>query len=229
MRWNSATGECELYLDVDCSGLSYESRPSASVLRAVEDLQRQQQQLSTTSVQQDFGRTESYQESLATSLLSRLDGNRNSEAELTEAFCRDVDSFSFEFERQEAPPSGAAPRRPQAPRRNSNKPPLCAEVPRSACAVAYDSGDCDGGWLLPIAEGEQRFKFFSSFYTYRNDIDTVGVRAGCALTAFEDSSFNGDQVTIRADAGGDRWVVLADTPGYEHMHEQIESVKCVCT
>ena len=156
------SGECELYLDVDCSGLSYESRPSASVLRAVEDLQRQQQQLSTTSVQQDFGRTESYQESLATSLLSRLDGNRNSEAELTEAFCRDVDSFSFEFERQEAPPSGAAPQRPQAPRSNSNKPPLCAEVsandtswkdfsililkvPRSACAVAYDSGDCDGG------------------------------------------------------------------------------------
>ena len=24
------------------------------------------------------------------------------------------------------------------------------------------------GWLLPIAEGEQRFKFFSSFYTYRS-------------------------------------------------------------
>jgi len=225
MRWNTATGECELYLDVDCSGLSYESRPSASVLAAVEDLKRQQ--LSTTSiVQQEFGRTESYQESLATSLLSQLDGKSISEAELTEAFCRDVDSFSFEFERQESPRS-AAPPRPQAPRINSNKPPLCAEVPRTACAVAYDSGDCDGGWLLPIAEGEQRFKFFSSFYTYRNDIDTVGVRAGCALTAFEDSSFNGDQVTIRADSG-DRWVVLAETPGYEHMHEQIESVKCVC-
>ena len=25
-----------------------------------------------------------------------------------------------------------------------------------------------------------------------------------------------------------RWVVLAETPGFEHMHEQIESVKCVC-
>ena len=34
--------------------------------------------------------------------------------------------------------------------------------------------------------------------TVRNDIDTVGVRAGCILTAFEDSSFNGDQVTVRA-------------------------------
>ena len=124
------TGECELYLDVDCSRLSYESRPSASVLRAVEELQRQQQQLSTTTLQQDFGRTESYQESLSTSLLSRLDSNSISEAELTEAFCRDVDSFSFEFERQEAPPRRpTAPlQRPQAPRINSNKPPLCAEV-----------------------------------------------------------------------------------------------------
>ena len=172
------------------------------------------------------------------------------------------------------------------------------------------------GWLLPIAEGEQRFKFFSSFYTYRscwmwlispkwncakrwkwtnanrrNDIDTVGVHAGCVLTAFEDSSFNGDQVfhialylhnpgnkqednyseaivkklhfsnlifALRSPSElilviGEkhqlwfispftrlnwiqfidkspccRWVVLAETPGYEHMHEEIESVKCVC-
>jgi len=105
--------------------------------------------------------------------------------------------------------------------------PSTPQVPSSACAVAYDSGDCGGGWVLPIAEGEQRFKFFSSFYTYRNDIDTVGVRAGCILTAFEDSSFNGDQVTVRAGST-DRWVVLAETPGYEHMSEQIESVKCRC-
>ena len=132
INYFSKTGECELYLDVDCSGLSYESRPSASVLRAVEDLQRQQQQLSTTSLQQDFGRTESYQESLATSLLSRLDSKSISEAELTEAFCRDVDSFSFEFERQEAPGRAAAPLRPQAPKINSNKPPLCAEVTQSS-------------------------------------------------------------------------------------------------
>ena len=35
---------------------------------------------------------------------------------------------------------------------------------------------------------------FTRHLKCRNDIDTVGVRAGCALTAFEDSSFNGDQV-----------------------------------
>ena len=114
---------------MDCSGLSYDSRPSATVLNAVEDLKRQQQ-LSATSTQQDFGRTESYQESLATSLLSRLNSKSISEAELTEAFCRDVDSFSFEFERQESP-RRAVPSRPQTTQINSNKPPLCAEVIQS--------------------------------------------------------------------------------------------------
>ena len=95
------------------------------------------------------------QESLATSLLSKLDGKTTSEAELTEAFCRDVDSFSFEFERQvgswwwwfslmlkllmmilvnltlkiqESPPRAVVSSRPQSPRISSNKPPLCAEV-----------------------------------------------------------------------------------------------------
>ena len=32
----------------------------------------------------------------------------------------------------------------------------------------------------------------------RNDMDTVGVRAGCTLTAYSDSSFNGDRVDIKA-------------------------------
>ena len=117
---------------MDCSSLSYESRPSASVLRAVDDLKRQQQL--STAVEQNFGRTESYQESLATSLLSKLDANSISEAELTEAFCRDVDSFSFEFERQVSPRQ-AAPSRPQAPRINSNKPRLCAEVSKSSLEI----------------------------------------------------------------------------------------------
>ena len=42
------------------------------------------------------------------------------------------------------------------------------------------------------------------FVTVRNDIETIGVRAGCSLTAFEDSDFNGDQVVIRAGSV-DRW------------------------
>ena len=49
----------------------------------------------------------------------------------------------------------------------SDKPLLCAPVPGSSCAVAYDHSHCDGGWNLPIPQGEQKFKFLSSFNTYR--------------------------------------------------------------
>ena len=37
----------------------------------------------------------------------------------------------------------------------------------------------------------------------RNDIDVIGVRAGCTFTGYSDSSFNGQRMTIRAE-GYDR-------------------------
>ena len=71
-----------------------------------------------------------------------------------------------------------------------------------------------GGWKLVIPIGELRFRWFTSYWSYRcpdnfmfthaklrlprNDMDTVGVRAGCTLTAYSDSSFNGDRVDIKA-------------------------------
>ena len=76
-------------------------------------------------------------------------------------------------------------------------------------------------------------------------MDTVGVRAGCTLTAYSDSSFNGDRIDIRADTYDRwqaliyysshlpflyhyRWVVFADHAEYKHMDNDIESVRCVC-
>ena len=38
-------------------------------------------------------------------------------------------------------------------------------------------------------------------------MDTVGVRAGCTLTAYSDSSFNGNRIDIRADTY-DRWAIF---------------------
>ena len=35
----------------------------------------------------------------------------------------------------------------------------CSHVPRSACAIAYDSHDCTGGWKLVIPEGQLRQRF----------------------------------------------------------------------
>ena len=36
MRWNTAEGECQFYLDVDCSSFTYETQPSPTILAAVE-------------------------------------------------------------------------------------------------------------------------------------------------------------------------------------------------
>ena len=36
MRWNTAEGECQFYMDVDCSSFTYETPPSASILEAME-------------------------------------------------------------------------------------------------------------------------------------------------------------------------------------------------
>ena len=74
--------------------------------------------------------------------------------------------------------------------------PMCDHVPRSACALAYDSAKCSGGWKLVIPEGNIRFRWFSSTWKYRNDMDTVGVRPGCKLLLFTDSDFTGHKVSI---------------------------------
>merc|ERR1712179_794303 len=83
------------------------------------------------------------------------------------------------------------------------------------------------GWKLPIGEEEMKFKVFTSTFKYRNGIDVIGVRANCTFIGYEDSDFNGDQMILPAEPF-DRWVVLADSPDFEHMDEEIESLKCFC-
>eukprot|EP00092_Neocalanus_flemingeri_P055762 GFUD01065977.1.p1 GENE.GFUD01065977.1~~GFUD01065977.1.p1 ORF type:complete len:134 (+),score=16.43 GFUD01065977.1:60-461(+) len=70
-------------------------------------------------------------------------------------------------------------------------------------------------------------KLHSHIYL-RNDMDTVGIRAGCTLLLFSNSDFNGNSVSINAYATNDRWVVLAETAGYQYMAEDVESLQCVC-
>ena len=94
-------------------------------------------------------------------------GQSASEADLREAFCRDVDAYSFEFNKNQVAgppvvpsvvpsvvPARASPGGPGGPR--DEKPAKCDVVPQTACAVAYDSGTCSGGWKLVIPIGELR-------------------------------------------------------------------------
>ena len=175
------------------------------------------------------------QETLKGSLLSYM-GPNPSQDDIREAFCRDIDAYSFEFD--QPPVQSPAPSSVNivntintTPGYRDERPEKCDVVPQSACAVGYDSHDCDGkmksvenkismepflgGWKLVIPIGELRFRWFTSYWSYRNDMDTVGVRAGCTLTgmtniyqalhiqhflaAYSDSSFNGDRIDIRAD------------------------------
>ena len=77
-----------MYLDVDCSAITYDTPPSRNILSAVD---RARLELAQAEAQEDAfaqGRTESMQESLSNSLLRQMDPQAASEAELREAFCR---------------------------------------------------------------------------------------------------------------------------------------------
>ena len=119
-------------------------------------------------------RTETKQESLENSLLTYM-GQSASEADLREAFCRDIDAYSFEFDKSQVPVSSrpsvpvvsVVPAGPAGPR--DEKPARCDVVPQTACAVGYDSGTCSGGWKLVIPIGELRFRWFTSYWSYRSD------------------------------------------------------------
>jgi len=132
MRWNEQTSECQLYIDVDCSAITYETKPSPVILEAVnktlDKIAESNQTDSTAAVigenvvngtETDSVKVEnatismSPNETLSNSLLSSIDPAKTSEAELKEAFCRDIDSFSFEFaqpQRQYRPSSSGVGR-----------------------------------------------------------------------------------------------------------------------
>lgn len=215
MKWNQQQGECQIYMDVDCSSITYDTAPSQAVLTAVDKAKAEM--TDESKLGEVLGRTESANESLSTSLLTKMDNKTASDAELKEAFCRDIDSFSFEMQ-----PPKAQPLIDERPSQS------CSIIPRSACAIAYDSHDCSGGWKLVIPPGTLRFRWFTSYWSYRNDMDTIGIRAGCTIVLYSDSSFNGNSVRIDAYDTNDRWVVLGETAGYQHMEEDVESLQCMC-
>jgi len=206
MKWNANAAECQMFIDVDCSAVTYDTPPSKIILDAV----KQAEANNIVPVPQEAEiRTPTIEESVGSSLLSQIDKERATAAEMKEAFCRDVDSFSFDFNVDDG------------------KPPKCEAIPRNVCGVLYDSSSCSGGWKLYINEGQISFPYFSSYWKYRNDADLVGVKAGCTLTAFSDTGYSGKRGTFRADAH-DQWWVLEDYADFAHLENDIESVQCVC-
>jgi len=165
---------------------------------------------------------------LENSLLKEIDPKKATADEIREAFCRDVDVFSFDL--RPASPNQTVRNLP-APLDHDERPDKgwCEKIPAGVCAVAYDSHDCNGGWKLILPEGQKRFKWFTPSFQYRNDMDLIAVRAGCTFTGYTDSDFNGFSQHVTATKW-DRWVVFerADSSYVRRLDENIESVKCYC-
>jgi len=166
---------------------------------------------------------------MTNSLLKQIDPKKATADELREAFCRDVDAYSFDLQRIASPDQTVSVPPPHQHEEGDERPSLfCQKVPQGVCAVAYDSSNCNGGWKLMLAEGQIQFRFWSSYWKYRNDMDLIAVRDGCTFTGFSDSQFNGNSGVVAAK-GKDRWVVFYRDSQYRHLDEDIESVMCYCS
>lgn len=159
-----------------------------------------------------------------------MDPKNATAEEIKEAFCRDIDSLAFEME-VEDPTYAQSPdlmifqaeKQVAAAPVDERPSPACSHVQRSACAIAYDSSSCSGGWKLHIPEGQirsdanvmikslssdvylpARFRWFTSTWSYRNDMDTIGVKAGCTAYLYSDSDFTGHKVRIDAYPDAER-------------------------
>merc|ERR1719369_361795 len=94
MRWNTKSGECQLYMDVDCSSVTYDTKPSPAILEAVnktlEKVAENNSTLEAAKVNLDPNVTSSEplsmspEAALNNSLLSSIDVNKTTPEELKE-------------------------------------------------------------------------------------------------------------------------------------------------
>ena len=177
-------------MDVDCSKFTYDTPASSLIQTAAEKAQREMNEMPLIGEGVVLDRTETQEEVLSRSLLKHIDEKTASEDDILEAYCRDVDAYSFDLNdaQQQAQQQNnlalGAPRAQQTPMvgllnilktcfqlfckiLDPDRPPACQPVPRSACAVVYDEKNCASSWKLIIPMGELRFKWMSQYYAYR--------------------------------------------------------------
>jgi len=113
MRWNAEAYECQLYINVDCSKFTYETKVSPEVEKAVAKaeirLKNEPENEDTVNLlvagnetdAEVLNETITIENVLKTSLLTDIDLNDKSlkDDDITEAYCRDVDALSHEFQK----------------------------------------------------------------------------------------------------------------------------------
>jgi len=153
-----------------------------------------------------------------------------SEAELDEAFCRDIESFSPAFTHRLTPQGNLTDELDWLGNSTPDwRPPNCPQIAPAVCAMLFDSASCStSGWSLEIADGTQKeLKYFSSDWKYRNDADIVGVRKGCTFSAWTEVGFGGRRLDLTARET-ERWVLFEKDTTSANFEENIESFQCNC-
>jgi len=179
-------------------------------------------------------RTQTPEEALQLSIWSphnTFDMSSLSEAELDEAFCRDIESFSPAFTLRLTPQNqGNLTELDWLGNSTPDwRPPNCPQIAPAFCAMLFDSASCSSsGWSLEIADGTQKeLKYFSSDWKYRNDADIVGVRKGCTFSAWTEVGFGGKRLDLTARET-ERWVLFEKDTTSANFEENIESFQCNC-
>jgi len=240
MKWNEDALECQVYLDVDCSRFTYETAPSSVVQAAVDEAKKDMEEMPMIGEGVMLNRTETPEETIDKSLLKHIDPKTSSEDDLLEAYCRDIDAYSFDLNQQNFQMTQSRQRgqvyipaaettTPVPLYEDPDRPAQCEQPAADLCAAAYQTKGCSSGWKLDVTKGqEMRFKWATHYYAYKNKIELLAVRPGCSLTVFEKNNFDGDTITINGDGEFTKWVSLADDPQSKHMNKQIKSLKCAC-
>ncbi len=113
MRWNQDTAECQIYMDVDCSGVNYRQKREASIVD--EDYQSDEPSNATVSSERSADKglenaveilegknlTEvTLNDTLQDSGLTKIDLNKTTEVELKTEFCREINAVAQRYEVQ---------------------------------------------------------------------------------------------------------------------------------
>ena len=82
-------------------------------------------------------------------------------------------------------------------------------------------------------DGESRsfsiLKGITNLFNYKNDIESIVVKKGCALKVYKDSDFSDGEYTFTAPANRDLFIKdLEDDDNTEYLNEDIESLRCSC-
>jgi len=238
MKWNTDALECQMYLDADCSKFTYDTPPSPAIQEAVE--RAKNDRLGVIGEAGITSDVEKPEDTINKSLLKYLDPNTTPDDVLLEAYCRDIDAYSFDLNKEhlEAPNienrqanvyAQQPPTTTGVPQyEDPNRPANCEQIPVGDCASGHDSKDCLNSWTLEIKEGKMQFKWKSLYFAYRNKIELVGVRPGCTFTGYGGKNFDGDKISIKNEGEYNRWVALGEVEEYKALNNNIESVECVC-